>query len=224
MRPTPDDPSLLGPLRRPAPLIVAAAVAVFAVLAWAYRGDAAAGRIDRDADAVVDALGHRSGSLLADAVTFGSPPTVVLFALLLAGLALYLRRRRLAVLAVVGPGLTGIATTVLKPVVGRTIGTATADGYAFPSGHTGGAVSIGLVVALLLVGLLPVTRTGPAVATLTATALLAGGTVGTGMVRLGAHYATDTVGGFCAAVALGLGAALVIDRVADRRARPAPVT
>ncbi|MER7438799.1 hypothetical protein ABT341_29330, partial [Pseudonocardia alni] len=43
MRPTPDDPSLLGPLRRSAPLIVAAAVAVVAVLAWAYRGDATAG-------------------------------------------------------------------------------------------------------------------------------------------------------------------------------------
>ncbi|WP_224389422.1 phosphatase PAP2 family protein [Pseudonocardia sp. ICBG1293] len=222
MRPTPDDPSLLGPLQRPAPLIVAAAVAVVVVLAGIHRGDAAAGRLDRGADAVLDALGRGPGTLLTHAVPFGSPPVVVLSALLLAGAALVLRRPRLAALAVVGPGLTGVTTTVLKPLVGRTIATPTAAGYAFPSGHTGGAVSIGLLVALLLVGLLPVVRTGPAVAVLAATTLVAGGAVGAGMVRIGAHYPTDTVGGLCSALALGLGAATVIDRIADRRARPAP--
>ncbi|MEJ8278474.1 phosphatase PAP2 family protein [Pseudonocardia spirodelae] len=209
-------PSLLGPLRRPAPVIAALAAAVVVVLAWRYRGDAVAGRLDRDAGTVLDALGHRPSSLLADATRFGSPPTVVLCAVLLSGAALLLGRRRLAVLAVAGPGLTGVATTVLKPLIGRTIGDTASAGFAFPSGHTGGAVSIGLVVAVGLVGLLPVARAGPAVTTLIAAALLAGGTVGAGMVRIGAHYATDTVGGFCTAVAIGLSSALVIDRVADR--------
>lgn len=214
-----DPPSLLGPLRRPAPVIVAVATVVFAVLAWRYAGEAQAGRVDSSADAAVEAL----PGVLARLTGFGSPPSVVLWALLLAGAALLLRRRRLAVLAIVGPGLTGVATTVLKPLIGRTIGGEGTAGFAYPSGHTGGAVSIGLLVALLLVALLPVARAGPAVATLAAVALLAGGTVGAGMVRIGAHYATDTIGGFCIAVAIGLGAGLVIDRVADHRARDRPV-
>lgn len=215
MHPSPAPPSLLGPLRRPAPVIVGTATLVFVVLAWRYAGEARAGRVDRRADTAVDALTGGAGGVLARLVTFGSPASVVLWATLLAGTALLLRRPRLAVLAVVGPGLTGVATTVLKPLIGRTMG----FGFAFPSGHTGGAVSIGVVVALLLIGLLPVARAGPAVTMLSAIALLAGGVVGAGMVSIGAHYATDTVGGFCAAVAIGLGSAMVIDRVAGRRAR-----
>lgn len=47
-----------------------------------------------------------------------------------------------------------------------------------------------------------------------------------------AHYPTDTVVGFCVAVAIGLGSALVIEWIADRRAHrrrpvrvePAPPT
>ncbi|MFP5023203.1 phosphatase PAP2 family protein [Pseudonocardia phyllosphaerae] len=218
MRPAPPPPSLLGPLRRPAPVIIAVAVLVFAVLAWRYAGDAGAGRVDARADSAVDAVTGGRKALLMRVTSFGSPPSVVLWAALLAGAALLLRRRRLALLAVVGPGLTGLATTVLKPLIGRTIGGGAGEaGYAFPSGHTGGASSIGLVVALLLVGLIPVARTGPAVAMVAAIALLAGGAVGAGMVSLGAHYATDTIGGFCAAVAIGLGSAMVIDRIAATR-------
>ncbi|MEQ3551488.1 phosphatase PAP2 family protein [Pseudonocardia nematodicida] len=210
-------PSLLGPLRRPAPVLVAVALTVFGVLAARYAGNAAAGRVDDRADAVVEALPHLPGALLARAITFGTPESVVLWAVTLAGTALLLRRPRAALLAVVAPGLTGVATTVLKPVIGRTIG-AFEPGYAYPSGHTGGAVAIGLVAAVLLIGLLRMTRPGPAVAVLAALTLAAGGAVGAGMVRVGAHYATDTVGGFCTAVAIGLGSALLIDRVADRRA------
>ncbi|MEU6697903.1 phosphatase PAP2 family protein [Pseudonocardia sp. NPDC046786] len=138
---------------------------------------------------------------------------MVVAAASLAGLALLLRRPRVAVLAVVGPGLTGVATTALKPLLGRTID---GDGFAFPSGHTGGAVSIGLVLAVLLIGAVPVVRPVAALSVLAATVLLAGGVVGAGMVRIGAHYATDTIGGFCAALTLGLGAAMAIDRIADR--------
>ena len=69
-------------------------------------------------------------------------------------------------LAVVGPGLTGVCTTLLKPALGRTI----EGGFAFPSGHTGGATSLGLVAALLVISLLRPGRGG-------ALAILAAGAV-----------------------------------------------
>ena len=203
--------SLLGPLHRAAPPVTAAAAIVFLVLTWRYAGDAVAGRVDEGACTAVDAL-PRAG--LARAIGLGSPGFVVVAAASLAGLALLLRRPRVAVLAVVGPGLTGVATTALKPLIGRTID---GDGFAFPSGHTGGAVSLGRVAAVRLIGAVPVVRPRAALAVRAGTVLLAGGVVGAGMVRIGAHYATDTIGGFCAALALGLGAAMAIDRIADRR-------
>jgi membrane-associated phospholipid phosphatase len=57
-------------------------------------------------------------------------------------------------------------------------------------------------------------------------AVAGGGAVGTGMVIIGAHYPTDVVGGFCAAVAAVLGVALVLDlavrMTAVRKRTPAP--
>lgn len=214
--------TVLGPLRRPAPAVIAVALVVATALGFRYAGDPVAGRVDRQTESIVDSVTGDHWRFFARVVELGSPQFVVLWAALLAGAALLLRRPRHAVLAVVGPGVTGVATTVLKPVFGRTVGDW--GGYAYPSGHTGGATSIALAAGLLLIGLAPAGR-AVAVSVVASAALLAGGLVGTGMITLGAHYPTDTVGGFCLAVAIGLGAGLVIDRIADRRteqaARPA---
>ncbi|RZT84134.1 undecaprenyl-diphosphatase [Pseudonocardia sediminis] len=206
---------LLGPLRRPAPFVAGIAFVVFAALGLWYSGDADAGRVDTHTENAVDAVTGSHWRFFGRVIEFGSPQFVVLAGGLLAGLCLLLGRRRLAVLAIVGPGLTGLATTFFKPLFGRTIGDTA--GFAYPSGHTGGATSIALVAALLLVSLIPAGR-GAALTLVGAAALVAGGAVGAGMVTIGAHYPTDTVGGFCVALALGLGSALVIDVVADRRA------
>ncbi len=98
---------------------------------------------------MIDPLGAAHGVLTARASEFGSPTAVVMFALITAAVCLSLGRRLLAVLALVGPGVTGVATTLLKPALGRTLG----EGFAFPSGHTGGATALGLVAALLGTGL-----------------------------------------------------------------------
>jgi undecaprenyl-diphosphatase len=118
------------------------------------------------------------------------------------------------VLAVGGPGLTGLITTFGKPVVDRTIGRD--DTFAFPSGHTGGATSLMLVCALLLAAAFGLQARGTAVVA-AASAVVVGGAVGAGMVAGGSHYPTDVVGGFCTAVASVLAVALVLDALLLRR-------
>lgn len=208
-------PLLPDGLRRPAMVVAALAAAVVVVLAVRYSGDSSAGRVDGRLDEAVDAL-PSGGYGLARAVTAVGSPVVVVVAVAGVALACLLTRRfRAAALTVAGPGLTGLVTTFGKPVVDRTIG----DGsLAFPSGHTGGATSLALVVALLLAGLVPLGARGTAVLA-TVCAVAAGGAVGTGMVAVGSHYPTDVVGGFCTAVASVLVVALALDAIARRVAR-----
>ena len=192
-------------------LLVLAAV-TFVGLAVRYSGTSTAGGIDVRVDSVVDPLGSAHQWLIRHTAALGSPPFVVVLAVVLSVTCLLLGRRRLAVLAIVGPGLTGLCTMLLKPALGRTF-----DGwYAFPSGHTGGATSLGLVVALLLISLLQPGRRG-ALAILATSALVGGGGVGAAMVASDLHYPTDTLGGFCTAVVVVCGCALMLDRLPARR-------
>lgn len=210
------NPSVLVPsaMRRPLLVAVALAAVVFTALAVRYAGTSGPGALDARVQALVVPIArahHRIAHFTAD---LGSPVAVITFALVLAALCYRLDRRRLAVLAIVGPGITGVLTTGLKPVLGRTIG----DGFAYPSGHTGGATALGLVAALLVVGLL-VAKRGASLTIVAASGVLCGGVVGGAMVAIGAHYPTDVVGGFCTAVAVVCGVALALDHVAERRAK-----
>lgn len=211
-----DAHTLLPPgTRRGAAAVAVLAATVVAVLAVQYAGDHGAGRVDGHLDRVVDAL--PGGAVLRHVVVLGSPPVVTVGAAVLGLGCLTARRPRAAVLAVAGPGLTGLVTTFAKPVVDRTIGHQ--EALAFPSGHTGGATSLSLVCALLLAGALGLRARGTAVLG-TVAAVVGGGLVGAGMVVSGAHYPTDVVGGFCAAVAAVLGVALALDAVVLRRRMP----
>jgi membrane-associated phospholipid phosphatase len=202
-------------LRRPVVAVVGLAAVVFLALTARYAGTSTAGLIDVHVDHVVDPLGSAHTWLVRHAMLLGSPPSVVMLAFGMAALCLVLRRPWLAVLAIAGPGLTGVATTLLKPAIGRTIG----DNFAFPSGHTGGATSLGLVAALLAISLIRPSRAW-SLAILAAGALLVGGGVGAAMVAANAHYPTDTIGGFCTAVVVVLVEALLLDRLAGLRRRP----
>jgi membrane-associated phospholipid phosphatase len=210
------DPPVLvpGSLRRPVATLVAMAAVTFAGLAVRYAGTSTASGIDSRVDSVVDPLGSPHQWLVRHTAALGSPPSVVVLAFGLSVTCLLLGRRRLAVLAVVGPGLTGLCTTLLKPALGRTFD----GGYAFPSGHTGGATSLGLVIAFLLISLLRPGRLG-ALAILATGALVVGGGVGAAMVASNLHYPTDTLGGFCTAVVVVCGCALMLDRLPTRDRR-----
>lgn len=148
---------------------------------------------------VVDWTGEPDGAMVVLAVL------VVVF--------LRLGNRRAAVLAVAGPGVTVALTTAMKPLVGRTIN----DGYlSFPSGHTASATAFALITTLVVVG------RNPARAWLLAVApTAAGAAMAWAQVLLNAHYPTDTIGGFCAALVVVPAVAWAIDRVADRRSRSA---
>jgi membrane-associated phospholipid phosphatase len=205
--------------RRVAAAVAVLAATVLAVLGAWYAGDRTAGRVDGHLDRAVDALPTSGHGVARAVVVLGSPPVVAVAAGVLALGCLLVRRPRAALLAVAGPGLTGLVTTFGKPVVDRTIGHD--DSLAFPSGHTGGATSLALVCALLLACGLELRAWGTLLLAATS-AVVAGGAVGTGMVVTGAHYPTDVVGGFCTAVAAVLATALVLDAVALRRGAVAP--
>jgi undecaprenyl-diphosphatase len=197
-----------------ASVVAVLAASIVAVLAVRYAGDHTAGLVDGHLDHAVDALPAAGDGLVRAVTVLGSPPVVTVSALLLALVCLMTGAPRAAVLAVGGPGLTGLITTFGKPVVDRTIGRH--EAFAFPSGHTGGATSLILVCALLLAAAFGLRARGTAVFA-TASAVVVGGAVGTGMVADGSHYPTDAVGGFCTAVASVLAVALVLDAVVLRR-------
>jgi membrane-associated phospholipid phosphatase len=210
---------LPGGLHVPAVLAAVLAAGVVSVLALRYAGDSVPGRVDGHLDRAVDAVaggGHRVARLVT---LFGTPSFVAVAATGIALGCLLSGRPRAAVLAVAGPGLTGLLTTIGKPLVDRTIGDD--GGLAFPSGHTGGATSLALVVGLLAAAALGLGASGTAVLAATC-AVVGGGAVGTGMIVLGIHYPTDVVGGFCTAVAAVLVVALALDALILRRT-PTPV-
>jgi membrane-associated phospholipid phosphatase len=211
---SPDGPPALPPaLRRPIWIMAVLAALVVAVLAAHYSGETAAGRLDSWAQtAVASLLPHPGpGTLLIDLL--GEPLVTAVLAALLAAACLVLGRRRLAVVTVVGSGLTGVATTVLKPVIGRTIH---GSHLSYPSGHTAAATVLALVLTLLAVDLLRAGRL-PGVLLILTGAGAAGATMTWSQVAIGAHYATDTLGGFCTAIAVVPATALLVDWSRSRR-------
>jgi membrane-associated phospholipid phosphatase len=196
--------------------VIAAAVLATVGLGVRYRGSRRAGRLDSAIDRRVKH--HFAGSLGATRhlIDVADPASVVFICAILCLLFVVVRRRRLAALVVLGPALAGgLVDTVLKPVFDRRL-----DGaLSFPSGHTAGAVAVAVVVVVAVLGASPPPWPLSVRLLVALAALGAAATVAAALVGAGYHYATDTAGGLCVAVACVLGAALGIDAVADRRYR-----
>jgi len=144
----------------------------------------------------------------------GEPVGAALLVAALAAAGLASGHRRAAVLAVAGPGAAVATTTLLKPLAGRTI--YGPENLSYPSGHTAAATAMAIVLALLLADRLSMRR-AQAMTLLVALAVTAAAAMAWSQVALGAHYETDTVGGFAAAVAVVPATAWLVDRLADRR-------
>jgi undecaprenyl-diphosphatase len=144
----------------------------------------------------------------------GDPLPVAVFAMLMSAVAAARSHWRLALVALVGPGLTAISGALLKPLIARDF----LGFLAFPSGHASAATALGLVAALVLASLL---RLGPAGGTVLVAVgvIVSGGTMAVAVVTHRWHYPTDALGGICMAITLVLGSALLIEYLAERQPR-----
>lgn len=209
-------PALPALLRAPLGAVSALAAVVTVVVAVLLGGQSTGSPFD---EWVLSAIG---GPLADPSEPFtpawiigslGDPVVAAVLVVILAVICWRMGRNRLAVLAVAGTASTGVVTTVLKPVIGRTIN---GPHLSYPSGHTALLTGLGIVVGLLLVDRFQTGRVASMALVLTL-AVVTGVSMAWAQVALGVHYATDTVGGFCAALVLVPAVAWLIDRIADRR-------
>ncbi|AIG80162.1 Putative membrane protein [Amycolatopsis japonica] len=186
---------------------------VAVVLGLRYAGSSHTAGLDALVLPVVDRV---EGPLwyLATAIDFaGEPVGAVVVIALFGWLCLRHRRQRIAILMVAASAVTVALTTGLKPLVGRLIH---GEFLSYPSGHTAFAVTVATVVGLLVVDVRGLGPVGGA-SVLVGLIAFAGLAMGWAEVALGAHYPTDTFGGFGVAVAV----VPVVGWAVDRFTRPA---
>ncbi|QYN24778.1 phosphatase PAP2 family protein [Amycolatopsis sp. DSM 110486] len=203
-------PALPVSVRTPVLVVAGLGLVVLVVLAVLFAGESQPTAFDTPLLPGPDLLPD-PWWYLATAVDFvGEPAGSAIVIVLITGGALLARRPRTAVLTLVGCGLTVAVTSLLKPITGRTI-----HGHflSYPSGHTAFATALALIGAFVLADRLH--RAAAITLTLTL-ALICGALMAWAEVGLGAHYPTDTIGGFAAALAIVPATAFAIDRVAVR--------
>jgi membrane-associated phospholipid phosphatase len=193
------------------PIAVLAALVVV-VLGALYAGDSEPGTADARIRAAVEGVGPQARYAALATDFLGEPVGAAALVVGAVTGCLLFRRPRAAVLVVAGTGASVAATKLLKPLVGRAIHEGS---LSYPSGHTAFLTAFALVVALLAAGRLGLGRTAGTSLVLAA-ALVAGAAMGWAQVALSAHYPTDTLGGWCTALAVVPATAWLVDRTADR--------
>jgi membrane-associated phospholipid phosphatase len=210
------DPEVSGDVRALPPRVGAplGVVSVFAaialtVLGFVFAGQSVGAPIDIGIRAYLRSLEQPWHQIALIIDWTGEPVGAAIVLGTLVIVSLRMGNRRAAVLAVAGPAAAVALTTGMKPLVGRIVN----EWYlSFPSGHTASATAFALVATLLVVG------RNPARAWLLAVVpVLAAAAMAWAQVLLNAHYPTDTLGGFCAALAVVPAVAWTIDRIADSR-------
>ncbi len=210
----PREPVLPPSLRGLLGIVASVAALVVLVLGATYAGDREPGPTDARIFAAVDGVGAPWRHVAVATDFLGEPVGAVLLVTALVTGCLLLRHPRAAVFLVTGSGLTVGTTALLKPVVGRTIH---GDNLSFPSGHTAFLTALALMVSLLAAGRLGLGRAA-GTSLVCAAGLVAGAVMGWAQVALGSHYATDTLGGCCTALAVLPVSAWLVDRTGDRLA------
>lgn len=197
-------------------IALAVALTITAALSIRYAGMVGPSRFDLTVGDLIMRLPDRFTNELLLVVHGLGPSTVSLVAIAAGVLHLVRRDATTAVLCAASPLTTGVATTALQEVVGRSL--EPGGGPALPSGHTGGATAMALVVGLTMV------RTRPHSVRITA---LAGSVVCTtsilmalALIRNGLHVASDTVAGAGTAIVVLASIRLAADLCGLRTTRP----
>jgi lipopolysaccharide/colanic/teichoic acid biosynthesis glycosyltransferase/O-antigen/teichoic acid export membrane protein/membrane-associated phospholipid phosphatase len=215
------EPTASVPRTLRVPVLVVSGIGALGLLLLAtrYRGGSGPGLLDAALAGVLrSAIGGRQAVL--EVIRLGDPVPVALIATGLAVAALLARRPRLAVLALAGPAVTGVCTTVAKVLVGRRL----AGDLCLPSGHTAAVTSLAVVAAFLVLSRRRRSSAVMAGAVGLGAVTVVAAAIGAALVAAGAHYATDTIAGYCAGLAVTLVAARLLDAYCDRRLAAAGVT
>ncbi|MEV6905599.1 phosphatase PAP2 family protein [Amycolatopsis sp. NPDC051071] len=206
-------PPALPPVLRPTAFVLAVAGFLGAVvLLLLYAGTTEPTGMDA---VLVDALAWSDDPWWTIGVVIdylGEPIGSVIVMLLFLGACFLARRPRTAVAGVVAVLITVGLTSGLKPLTGRYIH---GDFLSYPSGHTGFVTALAFTAALGFFGGL---GRGRASVLVVVVVVLAGFAMGWAQVTMGAHYPTDTLGGFGVALAVVPVAALLTDKAMSRRA------
>jgi membrane-associated phospholipid phosphatase len=190
---------------RPLGVVSVLAAVTLVTLGFLFAGQSVGVSMDIGVRADLRALGEPWHQIALVIDWTGEPVGATLIFVTLVVVFLRKGNRRAALFAVAGPTAAVVVTTAMKPLVGRTIN----DGFlSFPSGHTASATAFALVVTMVVARRLWV---------MALVTVLAAAAMAWAQVLLNAHYPTDTIGGFCAALAVVPAVAWTIDRIADRR-------
>ncbi|MGH3549526.1 MAG: phosphatase PAP2 family protein [Pseudonocardiaceae bacterium] len=205
-------PLLSDRVRRPALLVIALAIIVITVFGMRYADQDMPGHLDRSLDALIRNALHRDQPVTGVLVSLGNPAPAAILIAAVAGAAAAARRWAGVLLTIVGT-VTAVAITdlILKPLIGRL----SYGHLSFPSGHTTVVAAVAFATAILVGGARwPHSRTLRLVAGVAAVAVALG--VAISLVALRVHYATDTVAGYCVALATVLAVALCLDFLGSR--------
>jgi undecaprenyl-diphosphatase len=140
------------------------------------------------------------------------PIPAMILMVLLAAICWQSGQRRLALLAIIGPAAADTTVIVMKHLVGRTIHN---GNLSYPSTHAAQSAAFAMVTALLVTALLKI-EAGAAAAVVLGAAAAGALVMGWALVGGGVHYATDTLAGFCVAIAVVPVLAWCTDLAGDR--------
>ena len=208
---------LPAPLRLPAAAVLAFCVTVTVLLGITFAGQRHAGWLDTAVDTPVKSALKRFPALLNVLADTGSLVPVTLMTLALVLACVLTRRWSGAVLAAVAtPAASALTELFLKPLVGRTMGSA----LSLPSGHATTSFALAGTCAVLLLDPPGHRLPGAVRLVLASLALLAATAVAIAMVARGAHYFTDVVAGAAVGTGMVLACALIHDRLGPDRPGP----